>query len=67
MSLFLSADDLRRITGKARYTAQRRALDALGIKYLQAANGEPLVRSDALESPQEQRRYNGPRWDRIAS
>lgn len=66
MNAFLSADELRRLTGKRRYTAQRRALDRLGISYVSAATGEPLVRPDAVDGVSAPRRYNGPRWDRIA-
>lgn len=67
MSVFLSSEDLHRLTGKTRYTAQRRALDRLGIKYVKAATGEPLVRSDQLDKQPGRPAYIGPRWDLIAS
>lgn len=37
-SIFLSREDLKRLTGKMRFSAQRRALDRLRIKYLKAAD-----------------------------
>lgn len=64
MSAFLSAEEVRRMTGKARYSAQRRALDRLHVPYHAAATGEPLVRWDTLDEPPRKRR-NGPRWDRL--
>ena len=47
---FLPAADVVRLTGgRERFSAQRRALDRMGIRYTVAANGEPLVRVDALD------------------
>lgn len=65
--MFLTADELRRLTGKKRFTAQCRALDGLGIRYTKAATGEPLVRQDALDGKPEKGRNSGPRWDRIGA
>jgi hypothetical protein len=62
---WLSSADIERLTGKVRYTAQRRALDLLGIRYTTALTGEPLVRLEALDSPASKARNVGPRWDRI--
>lgn len=63
--MFLTAADIRRLTGRVRYSAQRRALDSLGVRYTKAATGEPLVRFDALDSPPAKARNGGPHWDRI--
>lgn len=63
MSLFLSPDELRRATGKRRFKAQCAALDAMGVRYVKAASGEPLVRPDALDSAPKGARNRGPRWD----
>jgi hypothetical protein len=63
--MFLTVADLRRLTGRSRYSAQRRALDRLGIRYTTAATGEPLVRIEALDGKPAQAR--SPRWDRIAA
>lgn len=41
--MFLSAAELERLTGKKRFSAQRRVLDSLGVPYTTAATGEPLV------------------------
>lgn len=63
--LFLTADELARLTGRVRYSAQRKALDGLGIRYVRAATGEPLVRADALDEPAGPARNRSPRWDRL--
>lgn len=68
---WLSADELRRLTGKVRYKAQCRALARRKIPFKPAANGEPLVRSD-WDRPLDARekaahRHEGQRWDRIGS
>ena len=67
MSAFLTPDDLHRLTGKRRYSAQRRALTALRIPFVEAATGEPLVRADALDGAGKPRQGRGHRWDRIGS
>jgi hypothetical protein len=64
MSAFLDTEDVQRITGCVRYTAQRRKLAKLGIAYIVAANGEPLVRPEALDAKPRTERNIGPRWDR---
>jgi hypothetical protein len=63
--VFLTPPDLQRLTGRTRYTAQRRALDRLGIRYTVAATGEPMVRAEAIDGKPGPAR--GPRWDRIAA
>lgn len=62
--MFLTPDDVARLTGRKRFSAQRRALDALGIRYTRAATGEPLVRADALEGGRKRRE---PRFDRMVA
>jgi hypothetical protein len=49
MSAFLSPEDVQRITRCVRYGAQRKALQSLGIRFIQARNGEPLVRVSDLD------------------
>ena len=53
---FLTDDDVRRLTGRQRHGAQRRALDRMGIHYWQRPDGRPVV-SRALV---EQRAENEP-------
>lgn len=60
---FLARSDVERITKRVRYSAQRRQLDAMGIKYRQAADGEPLVPLDALDAKAKPARNSGPRWN----
>ncbi len=62
--MFLSADELARLTGKKRFTAQCRALDRLRIRYRKAATGEPLVRADALDAMPKRARNHEPPWER---
>jgi Domain of unknown function (DUF4224) len=64
--VFLTPEDLERLTGKRRFSAQRRVLDALGIRYVRAATGEPLVRADALDA-KAAGKPTGHRWDMIGS
>jgi hypothetical protein len=63
--MFLSVDEVVRLTGKLRYSAQRRALNRLGIRYTTAATGEPLVRIEALDPSGSKARNKGPHWDKI--
>lgn len=68
MSVWLSPAELHRLTGKKRYTAQRRVLTERKIPFRCAASGEPLVRADwdrvdATGKPAHRQH----RWDRLAS
>lgn len=65
--MFLTADELKRLTGKSRYSAQRKVLDERRIRYVQAESGEPLVRPDDLDGAGPRARNRGPRWDRLKS
>lgn len=74
MSAWLTSDELRRLTGRTRYTAQRRELERRKVKYVASSSGEPLVRPDdafdgsaiKAQSPRSAR-HTEPRWDRIGS
>jgi hypothetical protein len=62
-SIFIPREDVERLTGRKKFTAQRRALDRLGIRYVKAADGEPLVRVETLDpSPPKERRRTEPNW-----
>ena len=64
----LTRPELERLTGRVRYSAQRRALKRLRIPYTEAATGEPLVRADALDGKAKPaQRPSGHRWERIGS
>lgn len=68
VNVFLSIEDVRRITGKKRHKAQIRVLAAKGYRYIVAATGEPLVRLDSLDAAQKPaHRQKGHQWDRIGS
>lgn len=71
--MFLSRDDVFRITHRKKFTAQRRVLDAKGIRYLIAETGdkgEPLVTWDWVKEAVTGQKgagkgRSGHRWDRI--
>ena len=65
MNLFASAEDIIRLTGKKRFSAQRRILDAMKIPYKPSATGEPLVLESSLDGKVVMARNRGPRWDQI--
>lgn len=65
---WLSPDELHRLTGKKRYTAQCRVLTARKIPYKCAASGEPLVRSDWDKVDDRGKpAHRGHRWNMIGS
>ena len=64
---FLTVDEVHRLTGKRRHKAQARTLSALGIRFILAATGEPLVRQADLDEHGKPAQRRGPRWDRIGS
>jgi hypothetical protein len=66
---FLTAAEVEQLTQRRRYSAQRRALDAMQVRYARAPNGQPIVRRTALDvaGKPAHRPASGPRWDRIAS
>ncbi len=63
--MFLPRAEVERLTGRVRFAAMRRVLDALGIRYVRAFTGEPLVRPEAIDSRQPAARNRGPRWERL--
>lgn len=65
MSSFLTRADVERITGKVKFSAMRRVLQALGIRYTLAGTGEPLVRQDWLDATTKDARNRGPNWERL--
>lgn len=66
--MFLTPDELERLTGgRKRFSAQRRALDRMGIRYITAANGEPLVKTADLDAKPRPAQRTGPRWHLIAT
>lgn len=61
--MFLTPDDVQRLTGKKRFSAQRRVLDGLGVPYTTAVTGEPLVAETAITEGKGKKRT--PRWDLV--
>jgi hypothetical protein len=48
-SPYLTAEDLKRLTGRSYASAQKRVLRAQGIRYVEDANGRPVVHRAAVE------------------
>lgn len=65
MSRWLSKEDVFRLTGRRRFTAQRARLKQLQVPFVEAASGEPLVAADAVDGKGAKARNTGPRWDRL--
>lgn len=65
--MFLTAEDLVRLTGRKRFAAQRRVLEALKIPYrLGGKSGtEPIVREQDLDR-KPGLGHRGHRWERLA-
>jgi hypothetical protein len=63
--VFVAPEVLQRLTGKVRYSAQRKILDERRIRYIVAESGEPLVRPEALDDATGRARHRGPKWERL--
>lgn len=48
--MFLTSPELQQLTGKQRAGAQRRVLDALGVRYGMRADGSLVVLQSAVEA-----------------
>jgi hypothetical protein len=60
MTLCLSHEELREITGKTRYTTQAKALEKMGIRYTRRPNGSPMVLRENLTHAPEEKRQTPP-------
>lgn len=70
MSTFIAASEIARLTGRKRWSAQCRALKAMGIAYRRAGprgDGEPLVLAIALDAAGKPAQRRGHRWHMIGS
>ena len=65
--MFLSRLDVVRLTKRERYSAQRRALDRLGVRYTVAADGEPLVSEVAIDGAGRAAHPRVPKWHRLSA
>jgi hypothetical protein len=48
--MFLTPDEVRKLTGKTRREAQARALEAMGVPFTQRPDGSPVVLRAVVES-----------------
>jgi hypothetical protein len=66
VSVFLTPEDLALLCdGLTQPAAQRRELDRLGIRYIPARNGAPLVCREWLDDYGRPAQRSAHRWDRI--
>ena len=60
--LFLDDDELVRLTGRRRKSAQIRALRAMRITHLENAAGEPVVPRSAIDGPRREAPAKAAEW-----
>lgn len=65
MSDWLSNDDIITMTAAKRFTAQRKRLSDMGIPFMQAWNGRPLVQRDTIGQRTRMPRTHTPNWEGI--
>lgn len=65
---WLTPDEVAELTARARWTAQCRALAAMGVPFQPNAVGRPLVERAAIcSAPAKPKAKRGPNWDAIKS
>jgi len=64
-AVFLGAADLQRLTGRERPSAQRRALDRMGVAYWVRPDGRPVVARSAVEGRESAGASVEPNWAAI--
>jgi len=66
-SCWLTYDEVAELTARKRWSAQRKALVAMGVKFTPNAAGRPLVARDAVfgATGQRQPRKAEPDWSAI--
>lgn len=62
---WLPRESVERLTGKKRYSAQRRVLKGMGIPFDDAATGEPLVPLHYSTPQGKTVRRPQPRWENL--
>ncbi|WP_082806182.1 DUF4224 domain-containing protein [Marichromatium gracile] len=66
MSAFLSEEDIKRMTKRVRPSAQRRALDRMGVRYLTRPDGRPIVARATIEHSVTERSISPePNWSAL--
>ena len=64
-AVFLYQPDLQRLTGRERPSAQRRALDRMGVAYWVRPDGRPVVARAAVEGRESAAGPAEPNWAAI--
>lgn len=68
-SLWLSPAEVEELTGRVKWSAQSRALAAMGVPFRPNAQGRPLVERAAVlkhAGEKRQRKPTEPNWERAA-
>jgi hypothetical protein len=63
--MWMTKEEIYRLTKRKKFTAQCKALDRLGIKYRRADDGEPLVPREVGEGKAAGARKGHLRWHLI--
>jgi hypothetical protein len=64
-AVFLDQPDIQRLTGRERPSAQRRALDQMGVAYWVRPDGRPVVARSAVEGRESGAVAVEPNWAAI--
>lgn len=62
---WLTPEEVEQLTARKRWTAQCRALSAMGIKFTPNLAGRPLVERAAVVTTERPRKKSGPNWSAI--
>ena len=62
---FIPQSVIYRITKRKRYGAQRKMLDMMKWKYIQASDGEPLVSKSYLEDSERNQQDDQPNFEAL--
>jgi len=64
--MLLSEKEIRALTGRVRPTAQRRALERMGIAHHVRPDGRPVVTWSAVDGSRESAKDTAPNWTALA-
>lgn len=65
MSTFLTPDEIHELTDRKRWSAQCRALAAMGVPFRPNAVGRPLVERSVVLSTKPPAAKRGPNWSAL--
>jgi hypothetical protein len=66
--MFLTDEEVRRLTGKKRFRAQVKALTSMGVAFQVRPDGKPIVREDyAASISEEKKRHAKPNFEALSA